>query len=166
MPLTPFHFGPALLVKGLVLRRFSWGAFVAATVAIDCETAYNIARRAYPLHAHLHTFIGATATGLAVGTALAACARARPGWTDKLGKIWPFLRTELTPTALLVGGLVGGASHPLLDGFMHDDIRPFLPFSDGNPLLGLVGLGTLHFACVIAGLIGAGLAFGRSGRHG
>lgn len=43
MPLTPSHFGPALLVKSLAPRRFSWGAFIAATVVIDCETAYNIA---------------------------------------------------------------------------------------------------------------------------
>ncbi len=35
---------------------------------------------------------------------------------------------------------VGGLSHPLLDGLMHADVRPFMPWSDSNPFLGLVGL--------------------------
>lgn len=36
---------------------------------------------------------------------------------------------------------------------MHDDIRPFAPFSDANPLFRAVSLNTLHLACVIAGVL-------------
>jgi membrane-bound metal-dependent hydrolase YbcI (DUF457 family) len=63
----------------------------------------------------------------------------------------------------LLGGLAGGLSHPVLDGIMHPDVRPFMPWSDRNPFLGFVSETTLHVACVVAALVGvAGLAFWRS----
>ena len=37
-----------------------------------------------------------------------------------------------------------GSTHPFLDGIMHADIRPLMPFAPGNPFLGLIGLGALH----------------------
>ena len=33
-------------------------------------------------------------------------------------------------------------------------MRPFMPFSNYNPFLGLVGDGTLYDACVVAGIVG------------
>ncbi len=43
---------------------------------------------------------------------------------------------------------------------MHRDARPFWPMTAANPMLGVVGLGTLHLACVLLGLAGLiGLAF-------
>jgi membrane-bound metal-dependent hydrolase YbcI (DUF457 family) len=56
---------------------------------------------------------------------------------------------------VLSGGLAGGLSHPLLDGIMHADLRPFMPWSDVNPFLGLIGLAQLHLACVAAAIAGA-----------
>jgi membrane-bound metal-dependent hydrolase YbcI (DUF457 family) len=56
---------------------------------------------------------------------------------------------------VFVGGLAGGLSHPFLDGIMHPDVRPFMPWSDQNPFLGLIGVGRLHLACVAAALFGA-----------
>lgn len=160
MPITPFHFGPGLALKAAWPRRVSWGAFCAANVLIDVETAYNIARHRYPLHRELHTFIGATLAGLAVGAALAGLGRALPRLRSLLGTgvAW---EGEWHAQALLWGGLLGGATHPLFDGLMHDDIRPFLPFSEGNPLLGLVGLGSLHLFCLFSGALGAGLLLSR-----
>src|SRR5262252_2406583 len=66
MPFTPYHFGPGLFVKGLAARWFSWIAFVAVQVVIDCETLYYLERREYPIHRTLHTFLGGTLAGLAV----------------------------------------------------------------------------------------------------
>jgi len=54
---------------------------------------------------------------------------------------------------VLVGGLLGGVTHPLLDGLMHADIKPFLPFSTANPLLGLVPVGSLLWFCVATGIL-------------
>jgi hypothetical protein len=45
----------------------------------------------------------------------------------------------------------------VLDGIMHPDIRPFRPFTDANPLLGLVSIRVLYLFCVIPGLVGAAL---------
>jgi len=45
---------------------------------------------------------------------------------------------------------------------MHPDVRSFMPWSDSNPFLGLVGLRPLHLACVAVALVGAAcLAFWR-----
>ena len=45
---------------------FSWSAFVAAQVLIDCETLYYLVRQEYPVHRFFHSVLGATAAGLVV----------------------------------------------------------------------------------------------------
>ena len=64
MPFTPFHFGPGLALKGVAAPVFSWSAFAAAQVLIDCETLYYLVRQEYPVHRFFHSFLGATAAGL------------------------------------------------------------------------------------------------------
>ncbi len=49
MPFTPFHFGPGLFAKSLLPRHFSWLAFVASQVLIDCETLFYLVQRAWPI---------------------------------------------------------------------------------------------------------------------
>lgn len=143
MPVTPFHFGPGVLIKAAAPRRVSLTAFVAANVAIDVESLVNLLAGRYPVHATLHTFWAATLVGLAVGAAV--------GW---IGHARRSASAELRMAPALVGGLLGGASHPFLDGIMHADIRPFLPLTKANPLYRLVSLGTLHGLCVAAGAVG------------
>jgi membrane-bound metal-dependent hydrolase YbcI (DUF457 family) len=158
MPFTPFHFGPGLLVKGVAPRWFSWTAFVGTQVVIDCETLYYLLRDEYPVHRVLHTFLGASLAGL--GTALAMFGgtvflpRLAPGLAVWFRRPNPMARAECSAVGIFIGGIIGGASHPLLDGLMHRDIRPFAPWSDANPLLGAVGLDTLHVACIAAGVVG------------
>ncbi len=156
MPITPFHFGPALLVKGVVPRWFSWTAFVASQIVIDLESLYFLTRHQYPVHRSLHTLVGATLAG--VGTAIVLLglrALASRGFgPGALEPRFPRFRYELAPHALAVGALVGGISHPLLDGLMHSDVRPFGPWSDANPWLGAVSLDVLHDGCLIAGVAG------------
>ncbi len=161
MPITPFHFGPGLAVKAFAPRNFSWSAFAAAQVVIDCETLYNILTRQYPLHRGMHTFIGATAVGFVTGAALAAVVRGLPRLRRAADGWVPSMRSEISARGLLIGGMIGGASHPLLDGMMHADIRPFAPWTDANPLLGAVGLGALHLGCMIAGTAGVVLMWMR-----
>ena len=129
MPFTPFHFGPGLLAKSLAPGRFSWSAFAAAQVLIDCETLYYILRREYPLHRELHTFVGATSAGLAAAVLLPGLRLLAPGPVTRLKEFDPFLKSEVSTTGILAGGLIGGASHPFLDGLMHGDIRPFSPWT-------------------------------------
>jgi hypothetical protein len=54
----------------------------------------------------------------------------------------------------LAGGVIEGASHPLLDGLTHPDIRPFMPWTSANPLLGFVSVETLYDWCMLKGIIG------------
>jgi len=37
---------------------------------------------------------------------------------------------------------------------MHEDIKPFSPFTDANPLLGVISMGNLNVLCVVSGLLG------------
>ena len=53
--------------------------------------------------------------------------------------------------------IFGGIFHSVLDGIMYADIRPFRPFSDANPLYGLVSVRALYLFCIITGLVGAAL---------
>jgi len=162
IPFTPYHFGPGLFVKGLAARWFSWIAFVAAQAVIDCETLYYLERHEYPIHRTLHTFLGGTLTGMGVAGLLLAARRLVSLLTPRLGKPfgakWPSVGSEFTTVGVLAGGVIGGASHPLLDGLMHPDIRPFMPWTSANPLLDAVGLGTLLDGCIVMGLVGLALA--------
>ena len=64
-------------------------------------------------------------------------------------------------------GVFGGVLHSVLDGLMHPDVRPLRPFSDANPLYGLVSVRVVYLICIITGLIGAAvlLAWERRSRR-
>ena len=53
--------------------------------------------------------------------------------------------------------MLGALTHPILDGMMHSDIRPFAPFSKGNPFYMALDIVQLHTTCVVAGLVGLAL---------
>ena len=75
------------------------------------------------------------------------------------------LRAEARVAAGMLGGAIGGASHPLIDGLMHSDVQPFWPFVAGNPLLGLVPLSGIYLFCVASGLAGALLLWSLASRR-
>ena len=165
MPFTPYHFGPGLFGKSLAPQWFSIATFASAQVLIDVETLYHILNGDSVLHQELHTFVGATAAGLVTAVlVLAAVSVSRRvelgsrllAWTARIG-----LGAETRPAAVLVGGILGGVTHPFFDGLMHRDIRPFRPFSDFNPLLGLVDVRLLHYGCLAAGALGVAILVGR-----
>ena len=150
MPFTPFHMGPGLRVKGLARRRFSLVVFGVSQVAMDVEPLVRILRRDEVVHGLTHTFAGATLLGIAaavigrpVAALLLGAQAGRPTW----------------PVAF-ASALVGTISHVALDGLMHRDMRPLVPWSDRNPLLGLVPVGDLHAACVLSGVLGAAVLLG------
>lgn len=163
MPFTPFHLGPALLAKGVAPRWFSWFAFAASQVVIDLESLYYLMRREYPVHRELHTLLGATIAGIATALALLALravARRAAAWLLRTP-----LRSEIGTRAIAIGAIAGGVSHPMLDGLMHDDVRPFAPWTDANPWLGLVSLEVLHYGCLGCAIVGAIVLALRAGRR-
>lgn len=151
MPFTPFHFGPGLLIKGAARGRFSFWTFVASQVAIDLETLYWLRRDEWPVHRLVHTFIGSALVGTAV--ALITVVFVGPVLRRLFGDEH-LLATEVRAGPAFAGGLIGGLSHPLLDGIMHADIMPFRPLSSGNPLLHVLDVRYLHIACLAAGVLG------------
>jgi hypothetical protein len=160
VPFTPFHFGPALLLKGVWPGWFSFSAFVASQVAIDLETLYWLYRGEWPVHRYLHTLLGGAVVGSGVALAVSLVLR-------RLARRFPSARANLALVAeaalgpALAGGLVGGLSHALLDGIMHWDVQPFRPVAAGNPLLELLNVVHLHVGCAAAGLLGGLLLLGR-----
>jgi membrane-bound metal-dependent hydrolase YbcI (DUF457 family) len=145
MPVTPFHFGPGLLAKAIAPRHVSLTAFVGANVVIDLESGYFLLTGEWPVHRTLHTFAAATLAGLLVGF-LVHRFRSRLPVRGNPSSAHLY-------SALLGGGL-GGSSHALLDGIMHADMHPFRPFTEANPLLLAIGVGTLHLFCVATGAVG------------
>jgi hypothetical protein len=161
MPFTPFHFGPGMLVKGIAPRWWSWTSYAVTQVVIDVETLFNIVRNHYPAHGALHTFLGGSLAGAATATALVAARhgarRALPRFSSEVERQAPSIRAEAGTGPIFAGGVIGGALHALLDGFMHPDSEPFMPWMPENPLLHVVRFGPLIAGCVLSGLVGVAL---------
>lgn len=148
MPVTPFHFGPGTLAKGILPRRISLTAFVVSQIAIDVESGYHLFNGDWPVHREVHSLLLATFVGGLSGALVWSVGRVLPDQDTSLH------RNEFAALPACLGGLLGGLSHPILDGIMHRDLHPFWPFSAANPFLGLVSLGALHLFCVVCGLVG------------
>ena len=151
MPITPFHFGPGILLKAGAPRGVSLSAFVISQIVIDLESGYHLVRNDWPVHREFHSLLVAGIVGVLTGTAVWLVARRLRLPSD------PFVQAEGELVPAHVGGLVGGLSHPLLDSVMHSDLEPFWPVSAANPLLDVIGLGSLHLVCVAAGIVGAAI---------
>jgi membrane-bound metal-dependent hydrolase YbcI (DUF457 family) len=150
MPITPFHFGPGALLHALAPRHVSFIAFCAANVLIDVESLYNLVNHRHPVHAFFHTYAGATLVALACIVAFVVLSR--------LSTVVPlprlFASQQLRLRQVALGAALGAWSHVALDSLMHGDIAPLAPITSENALLGAVGLGVLHWSCLLAGLIG------------
>jgi membrane-bound metal-dependent hydrolase YbcI (DUF457 family) len=148
MPFTPFHFGPAMLLKALAPRHVSLTAFALSQVAIDIESGYHLLREEWPVHRIAHTLPVATGVGMAVGTVVWLAGR-RTAPARSTG-----IQAEVQALPAYAGGLLGGSSHSVLDAIMHADVQPFWPFALSNPLLGALDLAQLHLFCVVTGVCG------------
>jgi len=159
LPLTPFHMGAALIVKPGFDRHFSVLTFGVAQVVMDIEPGIGMLTGAEVLHGPSHTVLGAIAIGFLV--MLMA-----PGIGRVLLKKWNrevihhklparLLQPEIVPRmAVLTGAFFGSLSHLALDSLIHHDIHPLRPFSNANPLLGLMSHDAVYQLCVVAGVLG------------
>jgi len=150
VPITPFHFGPGAALHAMAPRQISFLSFCAANVFIDFESLYNLINARHPVHAFLHTYVGATVVVIAV-VLLFVIVRcfANQFWLPS------FLRwRELSLVQVSLGSALGAYTHVVLDSVMHPDIQPLAPFTTTNSLLGIVSLSTLHLFCVALGGLG------------
>ena len=154
MPATPFHFGPGLLVKAVAPRRFSMAAYSLSQVVIDIESGYYMFHHETPVHRQAHTFLVGGLIGLVCGLIVARVG----AWIARPRDVVPeALVAEYRLPIALLSGIFGGIFHSVLDGIMHADIRPFRPFTDANPLYGLVNVPIIYLFCIVTGVIGAAL---------
>ena len=147
MPITPFHFGPGTLLKSAFPSKMSLSAFVVSQIAIDLESGYHLFMGDWPVHREVHSLPLATLVGLASGTAVWLAGSLRAS-TPRL----PRAECDVLPAH--VGGLLGGLTHPILDGIMHSDLQPFWPISLDNPFFQAIDLVALHLLCLVSGLAG------------
>lgn len=154
MPATPFHFGPGLLVKAAAPRQFSMAAYSLAQIVIDIESGYYMLHHASPVHRQAHTFALGGLIGLACGLIVSKVGT----WLARPRDVVPeAIAAEYRLPVAVVSGIFGGIFHSVLDGIMHADIRPFRPFTQANPLYGLVSVEILYLFCIVTGLVGAAL---------
>lgn len=149
MPFTPFHLGPGALFKAIGGQRFSFMVFGGAQVMMDIEPLIGIIQDKPVLHGYTHTLAGA----LVIGLAAALLGKPIAGAVLRL---LGMLRGPLTWVASFAGAMAGTFSHVLFDAVMHADMNPWWPFAQGNALLGIIPVTTLHWACL--GLGAAGVA--------
>jgi hypothetical protein len=162
MPATPFHLGPGLLIKAAAPRQFSMAAYSLAQVVIDFESGFYILRDEYPVHRQAHTFLLGGLIGLLCGLIVSRIGRR---WARPRDAIPEALAAEFRMPIAVTSGIFGGIFHSVLDGIMHEDIRPFRPFTDANPLYGLVSLRVLYLFCIITGLVGGVLILAQERRQ-
>lgn len=158
MPLTPFHLGPAFVLKAAIPSRFSLLAFVFTQVLMDFEPLYYMLTDASPIHRSLHTYLGATAVVLvSCLTAKFICQIWLKVW-NKLVAPNPHSRLyieEIIPyRSVVVGSILGAYSHIVFDSIMHGDLKPLAPYSDSNALFNIVSLEVLHLSLIFLGTIG------------
>lgn len=158
MPFTPFHLGPACALKVVAGQSFSLTVFAFCQVVMDVEPLLYLLCGKGIVHGVSHTYLGGTV--LAVFSLLAgcpACQRLLNYWVPRPDQRFQmYLRGPRTITwpAAASGAFVGAYSHVLLDSMIHADVRPFAPFSDANPMQGLVSFAAMHFLCAGVGLLG------------
>ena len=156
MPFTPLHFGPGLIVKAAAPSQFSLTAYTLANVAVDLEPLHHIIRGDYPLHGPFHTLPLATLTGLLVGVGVSLLLKVfRTVSSKDTDRKYPdALHAEFRLPTSIIGGVLGGLSHSLIDSLIYTDFHPFAPLSAQNPLHGLITPGDLSYSLFLAGVIG------------
>ena len=159
MPFTPFHFGPATLLKALVPRQFSLAVFCFAQIVTDVEVLVHMAAKDGVLHQHLHTYVGATVVAVfsfLVGKPV--CDRAIGWWHRTPGlplKEYYDPKPGIGYLPALTGAFIGTYSHVWLDSIAHPDVMPWAPFHTLNYSYHLIGPGAVHGLCFLLGVIGA-----------
>jgi hypothetical protein len=154
MPFTPFHFGVGAAFHATSPTKISFLAFCASNVVTDVEPLYYMLNGETHVHRFLHTVLGATFSWIATSILFLLLIRLGskirfPNW---------FGWRDLTSIPIALGAALGTYSHLILDGIMHSDMTPFAPFTEANPLLGIISLGALHWSCVAVGILGWAVA--------
>ena len=159
MPFTPIHLGPGAIFKAVGGRHFSFMVFGGSQVLIDIEPLIGLIQDNPVLHGYTHTVLGALIIGVVAGLA----GRPTSAFVLRLCRIphYPF-----TWLASFTGAFAGTFSHIVLDAVMHSDINPWWPLAQGNGLLALIPVGSLHMLCFGLAIVGSLIIAVKASRQG
>jgi hypothetical protein len=158
MPFTPFHMGPGLLIKSFIRQYFSLMIYGFSQVAMDTEVLFHMFRRDQILHSFNHTYLGATLVAIiSIFIGRPICQFLLNRWipdVDSSFEKWIRGPQNISWIAAMCGAFLGTYSHVLLDSIMHFDLRPLMPWSPDNSLLGAISVDGLHLICIGSAFLG------------
>lgn len=158
MPFTPFHMGPGTAIKAVTGRHFSLTVFGFSQILIDLEPLVRMLHHDNVLHGFSHTYIGALLLAMVAATVgKPLCGWMLRSWNASAQQArseWACVYPDISWRVAWVSALIGTLSHVWLDSFMHHDMHPWLPLSQGNGLLGIFPVSQIYLFCVFAGGIG------------
>lgn len=153
MPLTPFHLGPGILIKGIIPGSFSLSSFALANAAMDVEPLYHLWLSGAPLHGASHSLLGAGLVGIGVALSgrplITRAWRAYGRWSASASQ-----PAELGKLPVWTGALLGTGSHVLLDALIHADVYLLLPLTSETPLLNVPWTQSVYLGCILSGMLG------------
>jgi len=153
MPIAPLHLGPGLLLKSIGGPHVSFTMLALGQVTMDLEVIVRLLLQSRPLHGYSNTLLGATL--LFIPTVLFGkplCQWILRWWSHNLTQHqarWLSVDPLIPANAAWTGGALGVYSHWLLDAVMHADARPWAPFSNANPFLGILSIDQLNLLCLV-----------------
>jgi len=152
MPLTPYHFGPGLLLGVVLFPFLDFSTVMIASVILDIEPlAVLMFNLPYAIHGFFHTYLGATI----VACLLSIVIYPLRGYLNKLVSIFG-LHQESSFRHIFPASIVGTFSHILLDSLLYPEMNPFYPLI-GNPFVGIFQFTFVYNTCVFLGLQGFGV---------
>ena len=163
MPVTPFHVGPAAVVKAVFREKFSITIFAFSQILIDLQPLFAMLGADIELHGISHTYLGATMIAIVSFLLGKPFCQFLLGWwnrhlsAEKNSVL--IVNESISWKVAISSAFIGTYSHILLDSIRHVDLQPFYPAQLTNHLLGLVAIDTLHILCTVAGFIGLVLYF-------
>lgn len=163
MPFTPLHMGPGMLIKLLLGGSFSLMLFGWAQILMDIQPLIVIITGAGQLHGFSHTLVGAgliaTVAAFSGKPLIETALRWRWLRLSASERVFLGIESRLRWSVVFLSAVIGTFSHVYLDAIMHADLQPYYPFSPHNPMLGWLGVETLHLFCIYSGLVGLALFF-------
>lgn len=151
MPFTPFHFGPGILLKSVLRKRFSLIVFCLTQIIIDIQPLVVMLSGKGRVHGFTHTYIGATLIAILSGT----IGKYLFEWVVRNISLTKKFKIEISWKIAFLSSFIGAYSHIVLDSIMHSDIEPFAPFVLTNSLFRLVSIESLYIFCFYCGVFGA-----------
>ncbi len=150
--------GAALIIKPASGNRFSLLTFAVAQIAMDIEPGVGMLVGSEVLHGPSHTIGGAFLIAcLVVLISPWICDQLLRRYNHEVihyKQYWLLEPEFVTRTALVTGAFFGTFSHIVLDSLMHHDIHPLAPFSNANPLIGLIPHDGVYQLCAVLSAVG------------